>query len=546
MFAKSIRSVRGVVLGAVVLALLWQGPVRTGAQAGAPGRRVTAQASRVMNFRELARKEARAPRAAVSPDVPPFLPDREEELPPGFVPPQPKIKPLDAGEPTPQPLSPAPAANFLALADNGASIPPDTQGAVGPNHLMVTLNPQVRIQDRSGNEVSLVSHSTFWSPLTGVTSPFDPKLLYDPFNNRWIFVAVSNRRTAGSSILIGVTQTSDPTGTWNLHRMDADASDVDWADYPSVGFNKDWIVVTVNMFTNAADAFSKLKVFAFDKAGLYTGNPATATELIPPPTVTATLAPATTYDNTLATMYLVRTSSNSSGILRVSTITGSVGSETLTANAVDMFVPAGGWSAGPSGDFALQMGSAQKIQNNDTRMLSVVYRNGSLWTANTIFLPAGGAPTRSAVQWTQFTPTAPTATVQQSGRIEDPSGALFFAFPSIAVNFRGDALVGYSSFAGTQFASAEYSLRANSDAPSTMQSGMIFKAGEASYFKTFSGTRNRWGDYSNTVVDPVNDLDFWTIQEYAAVPSGSDRWGTWWAKVNAPPPKKRRGQVTSQ
>ena len=26
---------------------------------------------------------------------------------------------------------------------------------------------------------------------------------------------------------------------------------------------------------------------------------------------------------------------------------------------------------------------------------------------------------------------------------------------------------------------------------------------------------NRWGDYSSTVVDPVNDTDFWTVQEYA-------------------------------
>src|SRR5206468_12969140 len=52
------------------------------------------------------------------------------------------------------------------------------------------------------------------------------------------------------------------------------------------------------------------------------------------------------------------------------------------------------------------------------------------------------------------------------------------------------------------------------------------------YFKTFGGTENRWGDYSNTSVDPTNDTDLWTIQEYAATPSGGfDRWGTWWGKV---------------
>src|ERR1019366_1097962 len=53
------------------------------------------------------------------------------------------------------------------------------------------------------------------------------------------------------------------------------------------------------------------------------------------------------------------------------------------------------------------------------------------------------------------------------------------------------------------------------------------------------GTRsgsNRWGDYSATLVDPVNDLDFWTIQEYAATPPSNrtGAFGTWWAQVTAP------------
>jgi uncharacterized repeat protein (TIGR01451 family) len=47
----------------------------------------------------------------------------------------------------------------------------------------------------------------------------------------------------------------------------------------------------------------------------------------------------------------------------------------------------------------------------------------------------------------------------------------------------------------------------------------------------------RWGDYTNTVVDPVNDIDMWTIQEYSATDVGpapdDDRWGTWWGRIEA-------------
>jgi hypothetical protein len=66
----------------------------------------------------------------------------------------------------------------------------------------------------------------------------------------------------------------------------------------------------------------------------------------------------------------------------------------------------------------------------------------------------------------------------------------------------------------------------------------VLKAGEASYFKDFGSGRNRWGDYSATVVDPLNDQDMWTLQEYAASPKGSsDQWGTWWGMVSlAQPP----------
>jgi hypothetical protein len=69
----------------------------------------------------------------------------------------------------------------------------------------------------------------------------------------------------------------------------------------------------------------------------------------------------------------------------------------------------------------------------------------------------------------------------------------------------------------------------------------LLKPGEAPYYKTGqtlgagAGTDNRWGDYSATVVDPTDDVTFWTVQEYAQTPapvSGASRWGTWWGKFH--------------
>ena len=96
-------------------------------------------------------------------------------------------------------------------------------------------------------------------------------------------------------------------------------------------------------------------------------------------------------------------------------------------------------------------------------------------------------------------------------------------------------LIGYSRFSDTQFASANYSFRSGSDPLNSLRSDKIPKAGEAPYYKVDDGERNRWGDYSVTAVDPLDDTDLWSIQEYAESPvDGVDRWGTWWGRIVPP------------
>lgn len=448
--------------------------------------------------------------------------------------------PEPGGTRTSSTSTPAPpvGSSFLAMGDNNTVIPPDTHGSVGPNHLLVTLNSDVRIQSRTGSNLSTVSLSSFWSS-TGASGPFDPKSLFDPYGGRFMFTAMSNRRSGGSSVLIGVTATDNPTGTWHKYRFDADGSNVSWADYPSMGFTKDWIIVQVNMFAVSNDAFNGSKVFVFDKASLYAGGSGAVTAF----TLSGfggTQVPAITYSTTLTTGYLLQDwdgSSLGSGFLRIYTITGSVGSETLT---VGSFVSTPNtWASFPpgDGDFAPQLGTSAKIQLNDSRMQNVVYRNGSLWAVHHVFLPAS-SPNRSAVQWWEINP--PAASIIQRARIDDSTAAKFYAFPTIAVNSDDDVLIGYSRFGADQYASANWSFRSANDPLNTLQGDTILKAGEAKYVKTYSGTRNRWGDYSNTVVDPANDGDFWTIQEYAWTPfGGNDRWSTWWGRIDAFPAAPR-------
>jgi hypothetical protein len=95
------------------------------------------------------------------------------------------------------------------------------------------------------------------------------------------------------------------------------------------------------------------------------------------------------------------------------------------------------------------------------------------------------------------------------------------------VNRSGAALVGYSIMDKSIYPSAGYRYI---DPAGNVSASATLKSGE-SYFSFF-----RWGDYSTTVVDPVDDTGFWTIQNYGTPPRGTthDTWGTWWGYVRPP------------
>ena len=459
-----------------------------------------------------------------------------------------------AAEAEPAPL---PVNNFPAQPDGGV-IPPDTHGGVGLDKVMSTLNTNYQVQHKTtGLVLSTVTIGGFWAA-TGANNPYDPKTLYDPYNNRWILTAVSDRATAASSILVGVSQTSDPNGLYYLAKFDADAQNTRFADFPSIGFNKNWITIAYNMHTISTGAFAEGRVIAIDYASARTGNfgsPRIFTN------ITSgqggfNMQPAVSYSPTVTEGYLASHGSSSTTVNGVPTATYfffvMVGTPALPAlrAAVTRTNPQGPWTA-PGGDILPQApetggSGTRKIDSRDSRILNMVYRNGSVYFCQTVGLPAGRTPEtidHTAAQWVQANASG---TYLQGGRVEDPTatqtnGGKWYAYPSLSVNRENSILMGFSQFSSNQYASASYAFRAASDPAGTMREPVVYKAGEGYYEKTLGGARNRWGNYSNTQVDPSNDRDFWTIQEYASLPVGtspdSGRWGTWWAR--AVPPSAR-------
>ncbi|MCI0743938.1 MAG: hypothetical protein L0Y58_00905, partial [Verrucomicrobia subdivision 3 bacterium] len=442
---------------------------------------------------------------------------------------------------TPFTQTPSPVASFEALLSDGTAFNPDTQGAVGPNHLMVALGTEVRIQTRSGAEISRMSLDAWWAPTAaGVTNIFDPRIVYDPYGQRWIFSANNNPGGATPGLLLAVSSSSDPTGPWYRRFIPISTPSRNvFADSPVVGFNRHWIVLSTDTYTNSSPFnFGGAEIYVYNKTNLYANG-----NLAPMKTNYVTLVggipyqpgglmPVITYDPNIATNYLVSvwdwSDSQGRGVLSIYRISGPVTAPVFTESTLPFADP---WEDTPEQlNTGPQAGTANRVALGDSRLTSATFRGGTIQCAHTVFLPVG-APTRAAAQWWEFS----ESTTFHQGRIDDPSGAIMYAYPSLAANRNNDIVIGYTRFSTTSFPSAAYRYRDAFDPADTLRNEIIFKPGNAAYFRTNSFGQNLWGDWSATTIDPLNDTDFWTIQEYAEFPQGTtSRWGTWWAHV-APP-----------
>ncbi|MEW6250268.1 MAG: hypothetical protein AB1716_06455 [Planctomycetota bacterium] len=435
--------------------------------------------------------------------------------------------------------------SFEGIPDPRNVIPPDTMGAVGPDHVVTHSNSDIRIYSRTGQAPAWTTMTAFWRA-AGAESPCDPKISFDQLSGRWIAACIECGNLQNSRMFLGVSATSNPTGTWRFWSFRSDLLGGTWADYPQFGMNQTWIAMTANMFPTAGGPPVGSKMWVIDKSTVLT------------PGVLKirvfwtgfdggdgwkgfTIQPCVTFDSGEQYLYLADSNllNGTTPALRISRITGT--------GPAPVWEPVPGSNTGVGGAFinglppinprgvqsgkAEQRGETRGLEAIGSRLLNAVYRNGRIWAAYDAFLPETGDYDRIGAGWVQLDPMAMPSPVVQAGIIEAGSHT-YHIYPSIAVNCANDVVIGFTRTDPTRYPEGAYTTRLATDVPGTMRAVRLLKEGVDSYHKTFGGTRNRWGDYSATVVDPRDDLSFWTVQEYAMARGGGTndygRWGTWW------------------
>ncbi|NOX19174.1 MAG: hypothetical protein GXO87_12945, partial [Chlorobi bacterium] len=164
-------------------------------------------------------------------------------------------------------------SRFDGLDDPGNYIPPDTYLAAGPDHLILVDNSRFRITDKEGNTIQTISTDAWFGTVLPGANAFDPKVIYDQFDGRWVIVYLHvNDASSESYFLFSVSDDSDPIGTWfnwaipsNLNGNTPSGS---WADYEGIGYDDKAVYLTSNQWTFSS-SFQGAKLRIIDKSNIY-------------------------------------------------------------------------------------------------------------------------------------------------------------------------------------------------------------------------------------------------------------------------------------
>lgn len=191
--------------------------------------------------------------------------------------------------------------------------PPDQALCVGNGYVLEAVNDVLNVYNESGQSVlpdntstnivsgfptdvnhavdlnSFYGYAPAINRSTGVRAQFvtDPSCIYDAATQRFFVVVLTLETlpngafTHVNHIDIAVSQTSNPTGSWNIYRVDVtnDGNSNPSAsnacpclgDYPHIGADANGFYVTTNAYPWGGNGFNGAQLYAFSKAQLAAG-----------------------------------------------------------------------------------------------------------------------------------------------------------------------------------------------------------------------------------------------------------------------------------
>ncbi len=425
---------------------------------------------------------------------------------------------------SPSASAPSPSAVFEGLnrSSDGAGWPPDTNGDVGPNHFIQSVNTSIGIYSKSGAKISAFSFDALFGANGGTgtlcdTDNYgDPVVLYDTFRDRWVISDFAFQTDSGGNVTsdnyqcFAVSKSADPVnGGWWLYAFKV-ASGGDIADYPKLGVWPDGIYMSANVF--GPSAFKNVRVWAFNKDDFYSGSASPRAVSFDLPQSSG----GTTVFSLLPSNARSQTGMPPAG--RPNLFTSIWGSYQLRVwkFAPNWTTPAASTFSGPTNasvaTFSVGPSDVPSPRNSlDTLTYRLMMQNQytniggaeSLWLTHTV-----GSSNVARVRWYQLRVDGGTVASSPAQQSTWGSDSTHRFMPSLAVDKLGDMAVGYSVSSSSLNPGIRYAGRLVGDPASTLGQGETTLA-DGGGSQTYT---NRWGDYATMTLDP-DGCRFWFTSE---------------------------------
>jgi len=398
----------------------------------------------------------------------------------------------------------------------GGAFPPDPSGAAGLNHYVQAVNTSFKIHNKDGSQIlpAMSLCTLFPSPCS---NDGDPIVMYDRHADRWV---ITQFQISGNKILFAVSETEDPTGAYYTYSY----SFSQFPDYPKFSIWSDGYYMTANSGSQNVVVFDRAKMLAGDPtAGRIALNfpsgvsyffrsvlPADADGELPPYGTPNYLFhiqddawSGVSYDHIIVFKFVTNwnTPANSSV-----TISQRIPTEPFNAVFTQSWndIPQPGTSQrldAIAGVFNYRAQYMRWVNYNTMMLCHVVDVNNAASIANK----------RAGIRWYELRQYGNDADweIYQQGSYA-PAGTDHRWLGSISMDANGHIAMGYSIGGANRFASLAYTGRYSWDTPGVMTRAELIAVDGLSA----QTGGNRFGDYAQMALDPVDPTVFWYTGEY--------------------------------
>jgi hypothetical protein len=411
----------------------------------------------------------------------------------------------------------APLQNWEGASVTGIA-PTDPNGTVGPNHYMQTINTFYTIYNRAGAIVAgpTALNMLFFGVAGSAYNNGDPIVLYDEQADRWLVAEFSLDGTT-DYMMIAVSTTNDPTGTWYKYSFDV----WDVPDYPKFGVWHDGYYMGTNTYNNP-------DIYVFERSKMLAGltpqgvgfdnplrpGPSNLFNCVPPLDNDGDFAPAGEPGLFIAFNDDAVGGGNDELWIYELDVDWVTPANSTFARTQQIGVASFDSNFGTTMANIVQQGTAQKVDAIPQVIMNPPqYRNfGSYETIVCCHNVDVDQTDHAGIRWYELRRRAGGDwTVRQQGTYAPDAHSRWMG--SIVLNGSNEIALGYSVSSSTLYPGIRYcgqSAAAYSDSTGILDvTEQTIHTGATSQLYTY-----RWGDYSALQVDIADDETFWFTSQY--------------------------------